>query len=300
MFGFGEKKIKLANAENLASSEVISNKKNVKQRKRHNVFDVWAYRNNLYILSEHCLLDETSNFRKDVLERIDDEKSIFKYLDDKNERIKKTFISNNTDSILECINDNQIEIEKSNQAISLAKELNEQLNEFEIDVKFMIKKLGENQAENIKSLLIKYADNGVFDAECFDFKVKGFFNVLFFGISAMQKHKCLNNFIKKYEKSNILNEINLISKKHYGTDAGYILFSRLSTIAYNDFETSAIWSKNLETSFKKINKNIKIAEKRIEENKAIVEDMRLAVEQSCLYKRERKIVLNFCKKNKKM
>ncbi len=290
MFGFGKKKVKLVN-----------NKKKLNQRKKHNVFDVWAYKNNLYILSENCLLDETSNFRKDVLERIDDEESILKYLSDKNEKIKKTFISNNTDSILECINDNQIEVEKSNQAISLAKELNEQLNEFEISVMYMIKKLGENQTENIKNLLIKYADKGGFDAddvESFDFNTKEFFDVVTFGVRLKQRRKCLDDFLKKYEKSNIWNEINLISKKHYGTDAGYILFSRLNTIAYNDFETSAIWCKNLEDSLKKINRNIKIAEKRIEENKVIVEDMMLAVEQSCLYKREREIVLNFCKKNK--
>ena len=291
MFGFGKKKL-------AKDKKAVKNTHN--QRKRHNVFDVWAYKHDLYVLRRRDLLNNKSNVCEDILGYGEDIEGILKYLEDKDERIKKTFLSNNIDSILECIDNNQLEVDKGILVTDKAKEISNQLDEFEEDVAALIKKLGKNSCDNVKTMLVNYVESNVFNAgdiESFNLNTKGFFDVLFLGFNMWRKRKYLEEFVLKYEKINILDDINLLSKKHYGIDAGYILLSKFNTIAYNDFESSKIWSKKLEESFKKIAKNIKIATKRIEENKEEVESFKRAVETSCLYKRERDVVLRFCRKS---
>ncbi len=290
MFGYGRKKL----AKN---KKIVQNTRKV--RKLHSVFDVWAYNNKLYVLSERDLLGNLSQLRESILQYANDENGLLKFLDDRDKKIKGTFLSNYTDSIVECIENNQIEADKGNQIIDLARALNEKLNEFEGDVLQLVQKLGPKNIENVKNMLLNFIDKGAFeeqDIENFNLVTKGFFEKIVHGFSMWRKRNSLGEFILKYDNKNILNEINSLANRHYGIDAFFILSSRLNTIAYNDFESSMIWVKKLDESIRKIGRNIKIAEKRIKENEEEVEKFKLAVEQSLLYKREKQVVLRFIKK----
>lgn len=269
--------------------------------REYNIFDDWAKKHKklflktqnfqmcCYSVAKEYLLAIKSNAKEEFFVK-------------RKEKIKKEFFDDVKVSVVDSINNYRFELAKCEIVKNKALELKDWCDEFENGVKEVKKAVSKLHTGDLKNILVNYLKDKKFDRKEIENIIRKRYvlaDFLFRFFSIWDARQCFKNFMEKYEDDNSYQEAQDLAKMYYGVDVGYIVFSKIETIANLDFETSDIWSAKLIYELKKLDEDVIKIAKDIEAKEKMLKKIESDFEASKLFDEERKLIDKYFLKRKK-
>lgn len=269
--------------------------------REYNIFDDWVKKYKKLFLKERDFELCCYSLAKEYL-MISSDKARDEFFIKRKEKIKKEFFEDVGVALSDSINNYRFELAKCEIVKNEAIILKNWCDEFQNDVKKVKKAVSKLMTDDLKAILRGFLENTRFDTKEIEKIVRKryvFSDFLFRFFTIWDARVCFKEFIEKYRDDRSYQKAQNLAKKCYGLDIGYIIFSKIETIANLDFETSDIWSgkliyelKNLDEEIIKISKDIEIKEKMLKK-------LKVDFEASDLFEQEKKLIDKYFLNRKK-